>query len=75
MCGFVVWQSGATPVYADVCPDTFLLDPEDVKKKNFKKTKAILAVNLYGLMCDLTKLKSIAKKNNLYLIEDCFNVF
>ena len=75
MCGFVVWQSGATPVYADVCPDTFLLDPKDVKKKITKKTKAILAVNLYGLMCDLTKLKSIAKKNNLYLIEDCAQCF
>ena len=39
MCGFVVWQSGATPVYADVCPDTFLLDPKDVKKKLQKKQK------------------------------------
>lgn len=75
MCGFVIWQSGATPVYADVCKDTFLLDSKDVEKKITNKTKAIIAVNLYGLMCDLKKLKSIAKKNNLYLIEDCAQCF
>ena len=71
MCGFVIWQCGATPVYADVNEDTFLIDPEDVKKKITSKTKAILAVNLYGLMCDLDALKKISRKHKLVLIEDC----
>ena len=75
MCGFVVWQCGATPVYADVNEDTFLIDPKDVEKKITKKTKAILAVNLYGLMCDLSKLKKIARENKLVLIEDCAQCF
>ena len=75
MCGFVIWQSGATPVYADVNEDTFLIDPKDVEKKITNKTKAILAVNLYGLMCDLSKLKKIARENKLVLIEDCAQCF
>ena len=75
MCGFVIWQCGATPVYADVNEDTFLIDPKDVKKKITKKTKAIIAVNLYGLMCDLSKLKQISRENKLVLIEDCAQCF
>ncbi len=75
MCGFVIWQCGATPVYADVNEDTFLIDPKDVEKKITNKTKAILAVNLYGLMCDLSKLKKIARENKLVLIEDCAQCF
>ena len=39
---------GATPVFVDSCMDTFLLDTEDLKKKVTKKTRAIIAVNLYG---------------------------
>ena len=75
MCGFVIWQCGATPVYADVNEDTFLIDPEDVKKKITNKTKAIIAVNLYGLMCDLDELKKISRKHKLVLIEDCAQCF
>ena len=71
MCGFVIWQCGATPVYADVKKDTFLIDPEDIKKKITKKTKAILVVHLYGLMCDMDEIIKIAKKNKLFVLEDC----
>ena len=39
MCGFVVWQCGAVPVYADVDSETFLIDPNDIKKKLLIKQK------------------------------------
>ncbi|MDA9794617.1 aminotransferase class I/II-fold pyridoxal phosphate-dependent enzyme [Candidatus Pelagibacter sp.] len=75
MCGFAVWQCGAVPVYADVDKDTFLIDPEDIQKKITKKTKAIMVVHLYGLMCDMDKILKIAKKNNIKVLEDCAQCF
>ena len=75
MCGFVVWQCGAVPVYADVDPKTFLIDPKDIEKKITKKTKAIMAVNLYGLMCDMDSILKIARKYKLYVLEDCAQCF
>ncbi len=71
MCGFVVWQCGAVPVYADVDKDTLLIDPDDIKKKITKKTKAIMVVHLYGLMCNMEKIMKIAKKYKLKVLEDC----
>ena len=53
MCGFAIWQCGATPVFADVCEDTFLLDGYDVEKKISGKTKAVMPVHMYGNMCDM----------------------
>ena len=52
-------------------PETFLIDIKDIKKKITNKTRAILAVHMYGGICNLKKLKKICKDNNLYLIEDC----
>ena len=75
MCGFAVWQCGATPVYADVLEDTFLIDPKDVEKKITKKTKAIMVVHIYGLMCDMDAIIKIAKKNNIKIVEDCAQCF
>lgn len=60
---------GATPIYADIVPETFNIDPKSVRKKISSKTKAILAVSLYGLPIDEELLK-IAKDYNLFLIED-----
>ena len=71
MCGYAVWQCGAVPVYADVKKDTFLIDHLDIEKKITKKTKAIMVVHLYGLMCDMTEIMKIAKKNKLFVLEDC----
>ena len=71
MCGFVVWQCGATPVYADVKEDTFLMDPDDVEKKITEKTKAIMPVHMYGNMCEMGRIMETAKKNNLHVVEDC----
>lgn len=75
MCGYAVWQCGAVPVYADVKDDTFLIDPNDIEKKITNKTKAIMVVHLYGLMCDMTAIMKIAKKYKLYVLEDCAQCF
>jgi|TARA_B110000114_G_scaffold158614_1_gene173981 perosamine synthetase len=75
MCGYAVWQCGAVPVYADVKKDTFLIDPLDIEKKITKKTKAIMVVHLYGLMCDMTAIMKIAKKYKLFVLEDCAQCF
>ena len=61
---------GAIPVFADIENDYFCLDINDVKKKITSKTKAIIAVNLFGHPAELKKLKKLCKKNNIYLIED-----
>ena len=57
MCGTSIHLAGGTPVYVDVNPSTFLIDIEDIKKKITKKTKAVLAVHMYGGVCNLKKLK------------------
>ena len=62
---------GAKPVLADINKKTFNIDPVNIQKKITKKTKAILIVHLAGLPCEINKIKKIAKKNNLYLLEDC----
>ena len=71
MCGTTIHLAGGTPVYTDVNYETFLIDENDIKKKITKKTKAVLAVHMYGGVCNLKKLKKICKDNNLFLIEDC----
>jgi perosamine synthetase len=66
-----ILYSNAKPVLADVDPDTFLLDPEEVKKKITKKTKAIAPVHLFGNSCDMKALSEIAEDHNLLIINDC----
>ena len=61
---------GATPVFVDVDPDYWAMDPEQVNKKITSKTKAIIAVHLYGHPANVQELRSICTLNNLYLIED-----
>lgn len=63
-------HANAIPVYADVDPKTFNIDPEDVARKITKKTKAIIPVALYGLPPDLDPIMVLAKKHNLVVIED-----
>jgi len=75
MCGFAVWQCGATPVYVDVLPNTFLIDPIDVKRKISKKTKAIMPVHMYGNMCDMNEIMKISKEHGLFVVEDCAECF
>jgi dTDP-4-amino-4,6-dideoxygalactose transaminase len=61
---------GAKPVYADIDPITFTLDPGLVQRAITPRTKAILPVHLYGQTCDLGPLTQLAEKHNLLLIED-----
>ena len=62
--------SGAKPVFVDVDPNTFNIDPEKIESAVTKKTKAIMPVHLYGLMADMPAIKKIAKNHNLLIIED-----
>ena len=61
---------GAVPIFADVDPDTFNIDPDEIEAKITPRTKAIITVSLYGLPPDLDKIERIAKKYNLKIIED-----
>ncbi len=65
-----VVMTNATPVFADIRPDTFCLDPDDVRRKISPRTKAIIAVNLFGGPADLQTLRAIADEHRLVLIED-----
>ena len=66
---------GAVPVYCDIDEKTFLIDPIDIENKITKKTKAIMVVHLYGLMCDMSKIMKISKKYKIPVIEDCAQCF
>jgi dTDP-4-amino-4,6-dideoxygalactose transaminase len=66
-----ILYQGAVPVFADVDPHNANLDPAAVEKAITPKTKAIVAVHLAGIACDMDALKKIADKHNLTLIEDC----
>jgi perosamine synthetase len=72
---FAVIHAGARPVFADVDPQTFLMDPKSVREKITPRTKAILPVSLYGLCPDMDALMAMAKEHNLVVVEDdaqCF---
>ena len=58
------------PVFADICSDTFNIDPEDIRRKITKDTKAILYVDYAGQPCDIKAIREIADEFGLYLIED-----
>jgi dTDP-4-amino-4,6-dideoxygalactose transaminase len=70
----ILWE-GMTPVFADIDPETFNIDPEEVEKKITEKTTAILAVHVYGNPCYAEKLQKIANKYNLKLIFDAASAF
>jgi dTDP-4-amino-4,6-dideoxygalactose transaminase len=65
-----IMHTGAKPVFVDVEPDTALIDPEKIPAVITEKTKAIMPVHLYGQMCDMKKIRSIANQYNLKIIED-----
>ncbi|MFA7008431.1 MAG: DegT/DnrJ/EryC1/StrS family aminotransferase, partial [Elusimicrobiales bacterium] len=68
-------QCGAVPVFADIDPVSYNLDPVSVEKKITKKTKAILPVHLYGMPCDMDAFTALAEKHGLKLIEDTAQAF
>ncbi len=59
-----------TPVFVDVVPETFCIDPESIKKAITPKTKAIVPVHLYGQAADMEAIMQIAQEHNLFVIED-----
>ena len=61
---------GATPVFADIDPKTFNIDPEEVRKKITPRTKAIIPVHLFGQAADMDPIMEIAKEHDLIVIED-----
>jgi UDP-2-acetamido-2-deoxy-ribo-hexuluronate aminotransferase len=66
----VIALLGLTPVLVDVLPDTYNIDPKAIEKAITSKTKAIVPVHLFGQSSDLDAVMAIAKKHNLFVIED-----
>lgn len=66
----IIFAQNAIPVFADINPDTFNIDPNDIRKKITSKTKAIMPVSLYGLSCDLDPIMEIAREYNIGVIND-----
>jgi len=61
---------GATPVLVDILPDTWCVDPQKAEAAITARTKAIIAVHLYGNLCDMDALRKIGEKHNIPIIED-----
>jgi dTDP-4-amino-4,6-dideoxygalactose transaminase len=68
-CAFAVSYTGATPVFVD-CDDTLNMDWALIEEKITDKTKAIMAVHIYGRLCNMKEILRIAKKHKLKVIED-----
>lgn len=68
--GPVLWL-GAHPVYVDILPETFTMDPEDLRRKISPKSRAVIVQHTFGLPADLTPILAIAKERGLPVIEDC----
>ena len=66
-----VVYTGAKPIFVDSETSTWNMDPKKIEEKITNKTKAIIVVHLYGHPCDMDPILEIAKRRNLYVIEDC----
>jgi perosamine synthetase len=67
----VIAQIGAIPVFVDSCPDTWQVDIQAVERAITPRTRAVMAVHLYGLPCDVLALRRVCDQRGLFLIEDC----
>ncbi|WP_319559826.1 DegT/DnrJ/EryC1/StrS family aminotransferase [Marispirochaeta sp.] len=61
---------GAKPVFVDILPESWCLDPDEVEKAITSKTKAIIAVHIYGNLCEMDSLLSIGRRYNIPIVED-----
>src|SRR5580765_5108322 len=66
----VIANVGATPVFVDIDPRTYNLDPHRLEAAITPRTKAVIAVHLYGQCCDLTAVRAVCEKRQVWLIED-----
>ena len=69
-CALAVYYVGAKPVFVDVEEETGNIDVKKIEEKITSKTKAIMPVHIYGHPCDMDEIMEIAKKYNLYIVED-----
>ena len=65
-----VWRTGAKPVFVEILPDTFNIDPADAARRITPATKALLPVHLFGQSSDMQSLQTLAEKHDLAIIED-----
>ena len=70
----LAWE-GLSPVFADIDPDSFNIDPIEIEKRITSNTSAIVPVHVFGNPCDVEAIKSIANKNNLKVIYDAAHAF
>ncbi len=66
---------GAKPIFVDINPLTLNISYNDIKKKITKRTKAIYLIHYAGNSCEIEKISLLAKKNRIYLVEDCAHAF
>lgn len=66
-----IWCIGSIPVFVDVAVESLTIIPEEIEKAITKKTKAIMPVHLLGNPCNMSAIMEIAKRHNLYIVEDC----
>jgi dTDP-4-amino-4,6-dideoxygalactose transaminase len=66
-----VYNLGATPVFADVDPDTICIDAEDIERRITPRTKAIIVVHYAGMPADMDSIIKVAEKHDLKILEDC----
>lgn len=66
----VTW-SGATPVFVDIEPETFCIDPNKIEMAITNKTKALLPVHMWGNVCNMIEIMKTAQQYGLYVVEDC----
>jgi len=64
-------RTGATIVWADIDPETFVVSAQDIQSKITKNTKMVVVVHLYGLSCEMQLITQICTENNINLVEDC----
>lgn len=67
---FAISYTGATPVFVDADKETWNIDVKKIEEKITSRTKAIMPVHVFGLMCDMDTITSIARKHNLFIVED-----
>lgn len=70
-CTNAIILTGAKPVFVDSDKETYNINADKIEEKITKNTKAIMVVHIYGHPCDMDKIMKIAKRHNLYVIEDC----